>query len=148
MLTFEELNLKLLSELRVLGEQNSIADAGKLSKKDLIKKILEIPAAPAALPTDDTSAAARGKRMRSKSTANEQPTAKPVEVPPVAPKPVAKVTPSPLSMEREHDGERRGKRQRIPKEVPPLNEPTLFDAPAPVQQPPKKQFPLTCSMKI
>ncbi|MCU0339105.1 MAG: transcription termination factor Rho [Spirosomaceae bacterium] len=136
MLTFEELNLKLLSELRVFGEQNGVADAGKLSKKDLIKKILEIPANPVAPPTDNTAAAASGKRQRTKPTPKEQPTAKPVEVPPIAEKSVAKVAPSPLSMEREHEGERRGKRQRIPKETIAPTEPTLFDTPPPVKSQP------------
>ncbi|GHB77556.1 transcription termination factor Rho [Persicitalea jodogahamensis] len=40
MLTIDELNLKLLSELRTIAEKFAIKDYGKLSKKELVYKIL------------------------------------------------------------------------------------------------------------
>ena len=40
MLTIDELNLKLLSELRTIAEKFNVKDYGKLSKKELVYKIL------------------------------------------------------------------------------------------------------------
>lgn len=56
MLTIEELNLKLLSELRTIAEKFSIKDNAKLSKKELIYKILSQQAVmPGADTESDTS---------------------------------------------------------------------------------------------
>ena len=56
MLTIDELNLKLLSELRTIAEKFSIKDNAKLSKKELIYKILSQQAVmPGADTESDTS---------------------------------------------------------------------------------------------
>lgn len=127
MLNFEELNLKLVSELRAIGEQNGIADAGKLSKKDLIKKILEVSAPKPASKTDKPI---QGKRPRN-SKPDTTPKAGRKNIPaPVIEPPVEALPPSPIAFERHEEADRRGKRRRIPKENTPSVEPTLFDAPS------------------
>jgi transcription termination factor Rho len=62
MLTIDELNLKLLSELRTIAEKFSIKDYAKLSKKDLIYKILSQQAI---MPTEETSDA-KGEEPKKK----------------------------------------------------------------------------------
>ncbi|TDB68209.1 transcription termination factor Rho [Arundinibacter roseus] len=52
MLTIDELNLKLLSELRTIAEKFAIKDFSKLPKKDLIYKILNQQAI---MPSEETS---------------------------------------------------------------------------------------------
>lgn len=68
MLTIDELNLKLLSELRTIAEQFSIKDNAKLSKKELIYKILSQQAV---MPGADTESDTSGGAVAEKT--NEAP---------------------------------------------------------------------------
>ncbi len=110
MLTIDELNLKLLSELRTIAEQFSIKDNGKLSKKELIYKILSqqavMPGADAesntteSEQTDQKSDGPKKKRTRrlvnsdEESAAPQAKAAEPeTELVETAPEPVAEKTP-------------------------------------------------------
>jgi len=120
MLSIDDLNLKLLSELRVLAEQIGIKDQNKYSKKDLINKILEQQSANAAVAAKPVPTPAPSKRPR-----------KPAE--PVAVAPLKKSQPLPevsMSSSAQEAADKRSKRQRIPKPA----EPSLFgSAPEPVE---------------
>jgi transcription termination factor Rho len=99
MLTIDELNLKLLSELRTIAEQFSIKDNGKLSKKELIYKILSQQAVmPGADAENDTSESeATGKKVDgSKKKRARRPVS--TEDEPAAP-PVAEVAPKAVPVE-------------------------------------------------
>ena len=65
MLTIEELNLKLLSELRSIAEKFAVKDYAKLSKKELIYKILSVQAA---MPGDEAEAADVPEEPKKKRT--------------------------------------------------------------------------------
>jgi transcription termination factor Rho len=74
MLTIEELNLKLLSELRSIAEKFAVKDYAKLSKKELIYKILSVQAA---TPDEETAEVAttdepKKKRTRRQTAAVEE----------------------------------------------------------------------------
>jgi transcription termination factor Rho len=64
MLTIDELNLKLLSELRTIAEGFAIKDFGKLPKKDLIYKILNEQAITPAEESAGESDEPKKKRVR------------------------------------------------------------------------------------
>lgn len=120
MLSIDDLNLKLLSELRVLAEQIGIKDQNKYSKKDLINKILEQQSAPAAVAAKPVPTAGQSKRPR-----------KPAE--PIAVAPLKKSQPLPevsMSASAQEAADKRSKRQRIHKSA----EPSLFGStPEPVE---------------
>ncbi len=87
MLTIDELNLKLLSELRTIAEKFAIKDYGKLSKKELIYKILgeqavmpvaEEVSAPKAAPKRKPAAEPKKKRARRTDSEEETETAEEV----------------------------------------------------------------------
>ena len=63
MLTIDELNLKLLSELRTIAEQFSIKDHGKLSKKELIYKILSQQALMPGVEAEKNGSEQTGKKV-------------------------------------------------------------------------------------
>ncbi len=73
MLTIDELNLKLLSELRKIAEKFDVKDHGKLSKKELVYKILgqqaEMPAAASAA-VETAVAEPKKKRTRRPAASN------------------------------------------------------------------------------
>ncbi len=110
MLTIDELNLKLLSELRTIAEQFSIKDHGKLSKKELIYKILSqqavMPGAEGentteSEQTDKKAAEPKKKRTRRPVNADEEPPVSEVKAPEpeaaaveAAPEPVIEKTPA------------------------------------------------------
>jgi transcription termination factor Rho len=109
MLTIDELNLKLLSELRTIAEQFSIKDHGKLSKKELIYKILSqqamMPGAEGentteSEQTDKKAVEPKKKRTRRPVNADEEPPVSEVKAPEpkaavveTAPEPVIEKTP-------------------------------------------------------
>lgn len=114
MLSIDDLNLKLLSELRVLAEQIGIKDQNKYSKKDLINKILEQQSTTPAVAKKSMPPAVPSKRPR-----------KPTE--PVAVTSNKKSEPLPevsMSASAQEAADRRSKRQRIHKPA----EPSLFSA--------------------
>ncbi len=87
MLTIDELNLKLLSELRAVAEKFAIKDYGKLSKKELVYKILGqqaiMPAAEEGLASDEApkvKLAAEPKKKRARRPADEEVAVVPEEV--------------------------------------------------------------------
>lgn len=88
MLTIDELNLKLLSELRTIAEQFSIKDHGKLSKKELIYKILSQQAVKPGAEgentteseqTDKKAVEPKKKRTRRPVNTDDEPAPSPVE---------------------------------------------------------------------
>ena len=65
MLSIDDLNPKLLAELRVIAEKNGIKDPSKFSKKELIAKILEKQSSTSDTPAEKSkSAQPSGKRPR------------------------------------------------------------------------------------
>ncbi|WP_373515237.1 transcription termination factor Rho [Persicitalea sp.] len=79
MLTIDELNLKLLSELRTIAEKFDVKDHGKLSKKELVYKILGQQAVMPGVSASDVSASAetavaepKKKRARRPAASNEE----------------------------------------------------------------------------
>jgi transcription termination factor Rho len=79
MYTIDDLNVKLLSELKDIAEQMSVKNAKKLSKQELVYKILDQQAvsdeAPA--PKKAPAPSAEGRVMRPRKRENVAPTAKP-----------------------------------------------------------------------
>ena len=64
MLSIDDLNPKLLAELRVIAEKNGIKDPSKFSKKELIAKILEKQSSTSDTPAEKSkSAQPSGKRL-------------------------------------------------------------------------------------
>lgn len=123
MYNIEELNLKLLSELRTIAEEFGVRDINKLNKKDLIYKILgqqavmpELPAKAANGAATESSAPAaeaprRGRRPRPEPTAEltAEPTAEApapetaapeVAVPEAAPEPAHRRPHGPVNERR------------------------------------------------
>ena len=79
MLTIDELNLKLLSELRTIAEKFDVKDYGKLSKKELVYKILGQQAVMPGVGTTANGASAetavaepKKKRTRRPAVSNEE----------------------------------------------------------------------------
>ncbi len=82
MYTIDDLNVKLLSELKELAEQMGVKNAKKLSKQDLVYKILdqqaisgEAPGAKKAAASEKASAA-EGRNLRPRKRENVAPAAK------------------------------------------------------------------------
>ncbi|WP_428658090.1 transcription termination factor Rho [Runella sp.] len=158
MLSIDDLNLKLLSELRVLAEQIGIKDHNKYSKKDLINRIFEQQTASAA-----TEANVPPKRVRKPSSSTPAPTpSTPIADPtpvkeetPAPPAPVVEVKAEPKVEEAvkqtpiapkrpqpnsfvSDKSDNRSKRQRIHKEKSDDTELPLFNTPTPRFDPPQE----------
>ncbi|GAB3165486.1 transcription termination factor Rho [Telluribacter humicola] len=113
MLTIDELNLKLLSELKEIAEKFGIKDYNKLTKKDLVYKILSQQAImPAEESTDKSEEEPKRKRTRRPKEAADddtQPIAESAPAPIPAPAP-AVATPAPANLApREARGPREDK---------------------------------------
>jgi transcription termination factor Rho len=83
MYTIDDLNVKLLSELKELAEQMGVKNAKKLSKQELVYKILdqqaitgEAPGAKKAAPSEKASAS-ESRNLRPRKRENVAPVAKP-----------------------------------------------------------------------
>ncbi len=148
MLSIDDLNLKLLSELRVLAEQLGIKDQNKYSKKDLINRIFEQQTASAA-----SEAVVPPKRARKPASSTPAPAPAPSvpkqeELPipsapvleekvvkkaeePVKQMPIAHKRPQSHSFVSDNS-DKRSKRQRIQKEKEEEPELSFFNAPAEV----------------
>ncbi|MEO5976136.1 MAG: transcription termination factor Rho [Chryseolinea sp.] len=110
MYTIDDLNVRLLSELKEIAEEMGVKNAKKLSKQDIIYKILDqqaVAAAPAgekksanvlSAPTPAASASEPERKMRPRRRENVAPVA-----PPAAPKPAASVSESESEAESESD---------------------------------------------
>ncbi len=147
MLSIDDLNLKLLSELRVLAEQLGIKDHNKYSKKDLINRIFEQQKVQAA--TEEPVPVAAAKRARKPPVSTPAPTPEPpapkeekeekaaeavAEVVVETPMPPKRTQPAPFVTDNSnHD--KRSKRQRIPKEKTEEPLPSLFSAPQEITLP-------------
>ncbi|MPR32177.1 transcription termination factor Rho [Salmonirosea aquatica] len=88
MLTIDELNLKLLSELRTIAEKFSIKDNGKLSKKELIYKILSQQAV---MPGAETDSNGSSETVKKGDEPKKKRTRRPAASEDVATKPSATV---------------------------------------------------------
>jgi transcription termination factor Rho len=165
MLSIDDLNLKLLSELRVLAEQLGIKDQNKYSKKDLINRIFEQQTAAAT-----TEAAAPPKRIRKPSNSTPAPTPSiPETVPTAEEKPAAPVVRAEVKVEKKveqvvkqtpiapkrpqnhsfasDNSDKRSKRQRIQKEKEDEPELSFFTAPQPAAAPqPQEPAPISEEM--
>lgn len=131
MLSIDDLNPKLLAELRVIAEQNGIKDPSKFSKKELIAKILEKQSSTSDTPAEKSkSAQPSGKRPRKVAASNpdapadatEEASSESVEV-------VAQNTIDFFHPKSNDSFEKRGKRQRIYKNEKPFPENSPQDAP-------------------
>jgi len=158
MLSIDDLNPKLLAELRVIAEENGIKDPNKFSKKELITKILEKQSSSSFTPTDKTKPTApMGKRPRkvvppthaesaevNPSAADESSSAS------VGEGPSETTTQSPIGKFSD-SFDKRGKRQRIHKNDKPFPDnpsqegPRFFDGPSlePVSTPSQEPTPVT-----
>lgn len=112
MYNIEELNLKLLSELRTIANEFGISDASKFQKKELIYKILDqqarMPVPEDAAPQADSEAAPRRGR-RTRTNASEAPATTPAAATPASPETPAASAPatSPASESRTRQRTRR-----------------------------------------
>jgi transcription termination factor Rho len=79
MLTIEELNLKLLSELKEIAGNNGLVDYAKLPKKELINKIIQQQAtspAQESAPSIESAEDSEPKKRRARRTVEPQPVSK------------------------------------------------------------------------
>lgn len=112
MYNIEELNLKLLSELRTIANEFGISDASKFQKKELIYKILDqqarMPVPEDTAPQADSEAAPRRGR-RTRTNAGEAPATAPAAATPASPETPAASAPatSPASESRTRQRTRR-----------------------------------------
>nr|WP_293836048.1 transcription termination factor Rho [uncultured Arsenicibacter sp.] len=112
MYNIEELNLKLLSELRTIANEFGISDASKFQKKELIYKILDqqarMPVPEDAAPQADSEAAPRRGR-RTRTNAGDAPATAPAAATPASPETPAASAPatSPASESRTRQRTRR-----------------------------------------
>ena len=77
MYTKDELNLKLVSELRLLAGELGISDAGSFSKKELIYKIIDHEATKEGGPEEAAASpepARRGRKPRITAVSEAEPT--------------------------------------------------------------------------
>jgi len=123
MLSIDDLTSKLLSELRVLAEQIGIKEQNKLSKKDLINKILAQQEATAAVAKEKSSPSEVSSKPPRKTPENlaKKPMVKKSEP---LPEVSASVKATPIAKQEVFDN--RSKRQRLPKGE--STEPSLFSA--------------------
>ncbi|WP_247234421.1 transcription termination factor Rho [Telluribacter sp. SYSU D00476] len=95
MLTIDELNLKLLSELREIAEKFGIKDYNKLTKKDLVYKILSqqaiMPADESADKSEEEPKRKRTRRPKETATDGDDST----EIAAAAPAPIPTPAPAP-----------------------------------------------------
>ncbi|MBX2961498.1 MAG: transcription termination factor Rho [Cyclobacteriaceae bacterium] len=78
MYTIDDLNVRLLSELKEIAEQMGVKNAKKLSKQDLVYKILDQQAITGESPaTKKTAPSGEGKNLRPRRRENVAPTPKP-----------------------------------------------------------------------
>jgi len=140
MLSIDDLNPKLLAELRVIAEKNGIKDPSKFSKKELIAKILEKQSSTSDTPAEKSkSAQPSGKRPRkvaasgpdapTEDAAAKGPSSESVEV-------VSQNTIDFFHPRSNDSFDKRGKRQRIHKNEKPFPDnspqdaaPRFFDEP-------------------
>lgn len=115
MLSTDDLNNKLLSELRVLAEQIGLKDYNKLAKKDLINRILERQLT-AAQP-EATTPAKRPRKVNDTAAVEKKS------------QPLAEISSVREYTHSDHS-EKRSKRQRIQKEKADPQVPILFTTPA------------------
>src|SRR6187402_2221433 len=75
MYTIDDLNVKLLSELKDLAEQMGVKNAKKLSKQELVYKILDEQAVKGEAPGAKKAAPANERTMRPRKRENVAPNA-------------------------------------------------------------------------
>ncbi len=138
MLSIDDLNPKLLPELRVIAEQNGIKDPNKFSKKELITKILEKQSSPSDTPTEKLKTSQPSGRRPRKMGASMSDTSSeysPSTVENAESDTVEVVSKNNIDFfhPKSNDSEKRGKRQRIYKNEKPFpdkntqEEPLFFE---------------------
>lgn len=142
MLSIDDLNPKLLAELRVIAEQNGIKDPSKFSKKELIAKILEKQSSTSDTPAEKSkSAHPSGKRPRKVTASGTEAPTEDTPAEDASTESVEVVSQNAIDFfhPKSNDSfEKRGKRQRIHKNEKPFPEnspqdaaPRFFDEPTP-----------------
>jgi transcription termination factor Rho len=113
MYTIDELNVRLLSELREIAEQMSVKNAKKLAKQELIYKILDQQAVTGESVAEKKAVAepADGRGMRPRRRENVEPAPQPQETEKTVPEPAMA---EPIVVEREQP--RRNFRENGPRE--------------------------------
>ena len=142
MLSIDDLNPKLLAELRVIAEKNGIKDPSKFSKKELIAKILEKQSSTSDTPAEKSkSAQPSGKRPRKVAASDPDALTEDAAAEDASSESIEVVSQSTIDFfhPKSNDSfEKRGKRQRIHKNEKPFPEnspqdaaPHFFDEPTP-----------------
>lgn len=142
MLSIDDLNPKLLAELRVIAEKNGIKDPSKFSKKELIAKILEKQSSTSDTPAEKSkSAQPSGKRPRKVAASDPDAPTEDAAAEDASSASIEVVSQSTIDFfhPKSNDSfEKRGKRQRIHKNEKPFPEnspqdaaPRFFDEPTP-----------------
>ena len=141
MLSIDDLNPKLLAELRVIAEKNGIKDPSKFSKKELIAKILEKQSSTSDTPAEKSkSAQPSGKRPRKVAASGPDAPTEDAAAEGASSESVEVVSQNTIDFfhPRSNDSfDKRGKRQRIHKNEKPFPDnspqdtPRFFDEPTP-----------------
>jgi transcription termination factor Rho len=121
MLTIEELNLKLLSELKEIAEKFEVKDFNKLTKKDLVYKILDQQAQQSGDSSSETAETEPRKR-RTRKVVSTTPATQPA-----------------YSSATSEDSPKKPAQKR-PRAASPVEQPPLFNKKAKVEEPENIEF--------